>query len=138
MRRRNESGQLSVFVTALALPLVLVAGLVADGGGILAARQQAVASAFEAARAGAQAIDIDVLRSSGVVTVDPSEAREQALAYLAASGEAGTVAVQGENVTVRVTLQHHLALLSLLGLGPVAVTGVATATAVQGVTEANQ
>lgn len=138
MRRYDEGGQLSAFVVALALPLVLVAGLVVDGGSVLAAHQQAVASAFEAARAGAQSIDIDALRSSGAVTLDQSKARSQALAYLAASGESGTVAVQGADVTVTVTLRHPLTVLSLLGLGPVAVSGSATATAVQGVGGAGQ
>lgn len=138
MRHHSERGQLSVFVVLLALPLVAMAGLLADGGGVLAAHQQAVANAFEAARAGAQAIDISALRSSEAVILEQGEARAQAIAYLSAVGENGTVSVQGDSVTVMVSLRHSLAVLSVFGLGPVTVTGTATATAVQGIVGADQ
>lgn len=138
MRRHSERGQLSVFVVVLALPLVAMAGLLADGGGVLAAHQQAVADAFEAARAGAQAIDISALRSSDALVLEQGEARAQATAYLSAVGEGGKVSVQGDSVTVTVSVQHSLVVLSLFGLGPVTVTGTATATAIQGITGADQ
>jgi len=133
MRRRHEDGQVSAFVVALAVPLVAVAGLVADGGGVLAAHQEAVWTAFEAARAGAQAVDIDTLRSSGSVVLDQGMARTAALSYLSASGYEGTVAVQGASVTVTVSRRHSLAILSMLGIGPVTVVGTASATATQGI-----
>ena len=131
--RNTESGQLSAFVVLLALPLIAVAGLVADGGGVLAAHQQAISTAFEAARAGAQAVDQNVLRASGVVTLDEPEARREALSYLTAAGQSGTVSVSPDKVTVTVTMRHSLAVLSALGIGPVSVSGTATATPVQGV-----
>lgn len=131
--RRGESGQLSAFVVLLAVPLVAVAGLVADGGGVLAAHQQAISTAFEAARAGAQAIDQSVLRSTGAVVLDVPEARRDALLFLAAAGQSGTVSVSAQSVTVTIDVRHSLAVLSALGLGPVTVSGTATATAVQGV-----
>jgi Flp pilus assembly protein TadG len=133
MRCSKEAGQLSAFVAVLTLPLLLVAGLVVDGGGVLAAHQAAISTAFEAARAGAQAINLDVLRSSGAVVLDPDEARSEALGYLAAAGRTGTVSVVGDAVTVTVTLRHTLAVLSVLGIGPVTVSGTATATATQGI-----
>jgi hypothetical protein len=132
----DEGGQLTVFVALLAVPLVGVVGLVVDGGGVLAAHQKAVADAFEAARAGAEAVDIGVLRASGVVQLDPGQARSDALAFLAAAGETGSVAVAGDSVTVTVSVRHPLAVLSMFGLGPVTVTGRATATATQGITGA--
>ena len=131
--RRGESGQLSAFGVLLAVPLVAVAGLVADGGGVLAAHQQAISTAFEAARAGAQAIDQSVLRSTGAVVLDVPEARRDALLFLAAAGQSGTVSVSAQSVTVTIDVRHSLAVLSALGLGPVTVSGTATATAVQGV-----
>ena len=133
MTHRDESGQLSAFVVLLVVPLVAVAGLVADGGGVLAAHQAAVSDAFEAARAGAQAVDLSVLRSTGQVVLNQAQARTEALSYLSAAGESGTVSVSADAVTVTVTMRHSLAVLSALGLGPVAVSGTATATAVQGV-----
>lgn len=131
--RRGESGQLSAFVVLLTVPLVAVAGLVADGGGVLAAHQQAISTAFEAARAGAQAVDQSVLRSTGTVVLNESQARAEALSYLAAAGQTGTVSVGADSVTVTVSMRHDLAVLSALGVGPVTVSGTATATAVQGV-----
>ncbi len=138
MSDRDEAGQLTVFVVVLTLPLLLVAGLVVDGGGVLAAHQRAIATAFEAARAGAQAVDLNVLRSSGQVALDPGEARVEALGYLAASGQAGDVSVTGNTVTVTVVLRHALAVLSVLGIGPVTVSGTATATATQGINGGGQ
>jgi hypothetical protein len=46
--------------------------------------------------------------------------------------------VHGESITVTVSLRHPLVVLSLFGLGPVKVTGTATATAIQGITGAEQ
>ena len=133
MTSHDQSGQLSAFLVVLVIPLVAVAGLVADGGGVLAAHQEAIATALEAARAGAQAVDLGVLRSSGAVVLDQSEARAEAWSYLPAAGQNGTVVVSESEVTVTVTLRHTLAVLSAFGIGPVTVSGTATATAVQGV-----
>lgn len=133
MTQAGERGQVSAFVALLVVPLLGVAGLVADGGGTLAAHDQAVSVAFEAARAGAQAIDVGALRSSGQVVLDPGGARAEAAAYLAAVGEVGSVSVAGDTVTVTVRVRHRMAVLSVLGLGPVTVEGTASATATQGV-----
>lgn len=136
MRGPEEHGQLSAFVALLVVPMVAVTGLVADGVGTLAAHEQAVSSAFEAARAGAQAVDIEALRASGQVVLDPSAAREQALTYLSAVGRTGSVSVVGDTVTVTVTVRHHLSVLSAIGIGPVTVRGRASATATVGLTGA--
>jgi hypothetical protein len=134
--QRDECGQLAAFVAVLAFALVLVAGLVADGGGVLAAHQQAIADAFEAARAGAQQLDQSALRSEGAVSVDPAAARTAALSYLERLGETGSVSVDGDAVTVTASLRHALAVLSAVGVGPVAISGTATASATQGITGA--
>ena len=133
MTVRDERGQLTAFVVLLVVPFISLAGLVVDGGGVLAAHEQAVSTAFEAARAGAQAIDLNQLRSSGRVVLDYRLARADASAYLSALGEAGTVSVADDTVTVTVTVRHRLSILSTLGVGPVTVTGTAGATATQGV-----
>ena len=136
--RRDEEGQLSAFVAILVLPLVAVAGLVYDGGSVMAAHQEAITEAFQAARAGAQALDANALRQAGTVVVDPVAARSAALAYLSAVGRTGTVSVTGAEVTVKVSFPHPLAILSALGVRPVTVSGTASASAVRGVTEAGQ
>ena len=58
MRRRDERGSITPFVVIVALAIILLAGLVIDGGRQLNAKGRAVAYAQEAARAGAQAVDV--------------------------------------------------------------------------------
>lgn len=58
MRRRDERGSITPFVIIVALGIILLAGLVIDGGRQLNAKGRAVAYAQEAARAGAQAVDV--------------------------------------------------------------------------------
>jgi len=99
---------------------------------VLAAHQQAINESFEAARAGAQALDVGALRSSGTVSVDPAAADQAAQGYLSVLGHTGTVAVSGDQVTVTVNFVHPLGILDAFGLGPVTVAGTSTVTATQG------
>jgi hypothetical protein len=76
----------------------------------LADRTNAVALAFQAARAGAQAIDAESVRA-GTIVVDPVAARTAIYAttaqLLAANGDTGSVAlvsIDGRRVTVSVTI----------------------------------
>ncbi|MBS3939868.1 MAG: hypothetical protein KG028_02800, partial [Actinobacteria bacterium] len=59
--RQGEDGAVSILVVGLATALLMVAGLLYDGGQILSARREAFAVADNAARAGAQALDIGAL-----------------------------------------------------------------------------
>ena len=54
-----ERGSVAVLVPVLAVVVLLLAGLVLDGGRQLTARARAVAYAEEAARAGAAAVDLE-------------------------------------------------------------------------------
>ena len=74
--RPRERGSVTVFVVIFTIALVFVAGLVFDGGQILAARREASNVAESAARAGAQAIDEGELRRSGQIRLDPLNARD--------------------------------------------------------------
>lgn len=86
MRRfRNDSGSLSLYVAILAVPILLLAGLVIDGGGALVAKQRAADQAEQAARAGANAIDIAVLRDSGNKWLNCADATGRVQAYRAQS-----------------------------------------------------
>ena len=136
-RRRSrlddaESGMVTAFVVIFTLALVLMAGLVLDGGLALAAKVQAIDDAQAAARAGAQAIDIPTYRASGQITLDPAQATADAERYLAAAGHTGTVSVNGEQVTVTVTITQPTQILDLAGIGHLIETGTGTATAEQG------
>jgi hypothetical protein len=128
----TESGMVTAFVVIFTLALLLMAGLVLDGGLALAAKVQAIDDAQAAARAGAQAIDIPTYRASGQITLDPAQATADAQHYLAAAGHTGTVAVNGEQVTVTVTITQATQILSLAGIDHLTETGTGSATAEQG------
>jgi Flp pilus assembly protein TadG len=135
-RLRDEHGQVTAFVVTIFLALLLLAGLVIDGGLALAAKRRAINEAEAAARAGAQAIAIPTFRTSGNITLDPASARTAAHAYLAAAGHSGTVRVVGERVTVTVQITQQLQILGLAGLGHLTVTGQGTAVPEHGVEQA--
>ena len=128
----TESGMVTAFVVIFTLALLLMAGLVLDGGLALAARVRAIDDAQAAARAGAQAIDIPTYRATGQITLDPAQATADAEHYLAAAGNTGIVAVNGNQVTVTVTITQPTQILDLAGISHFTETGSGTATAEQG------
>lgn len=132
---RDERGAVTAFVVVFTTTLLLVAGLVIDGGYVLAARRAAINEAEAAARAGAQAVRTDVLRADGPVTIDPTEARRRVLDYLTVSGHAATVDVSGDTVHVEVSFSKPLAILGLAGLGQVTVRGTGEAQGVRGLVQ---
>ena len=129
----NDRGSVTVFVVVFTVALLMVAGLVVDGGYTLAAHRRAFNEAEAAARAGAQAIDMNVLRSTGTVQLDPDAARGRAEAYLATTGDDGTVEVDGDVVRVHVRFEQPMLILSVVGVGPLRIEGDGTARAVRGV-----
>lgn len=131
-----ERGSIAAFTVISLAALLLVVGLVYDGGLVLAAQRRAVHTAEAAARAGAQAIDEPTLRATGTLQVDGAEATRLAGAYLATTDTTGTVEVTApDEVSVTVTVTQPLALLGLVGLQTRTVTGQASARAVQGIQE---
>jgi len=107
--------------------VLAVAGLVYDGGGLIATKRQMINNAEQAARAGAQAIDTNTLMATGTVQLDPTEAVARAEAFLAANGWTGTATANPSSVTVIVTHRQTLAFLHSLGISDRTVTGSATA-----------
>ena len=118
----DEAGMVTAFVVIFTLALLAMAGLVLDGGLALAAKVQAIDDAQAAARAGAQAIDIPLYRTTGQITLNPQAAVADAERYLAASGHTGTV-------TVSVTQPTQI--LSIVGIDSIGVSGTGSATAEQ-------
>lgn len=104
MRRNGDRGGISTFLAVIFVALLMGAGLVVDGGRKVAALREASHLADNAARAGAQAVNLDILRSIGTVTLDPDQATILAEQYLAAAGHTGDVSVAGDTVSVTVTL----------------------------------
>jgi Flp pilus assembly protein TadG len=108
---RGEGGSVSAFVAVVAVGLVMVAGMAYDGGQIVAAQATARDLAGSAARAGAQEVDLDRLRSTGDATLDPDRATAAAQAYLAQAGFIGTMRVSGPSITVTVSVRQPMRIL---------------------------
>lgn len=110
-RRHPERGSMTGFVAVIATALVMVAGMAYDGGAVLNTHAAARRDAAEAARAGAQQVDIDHLRATGELRLDPAAAAAAATDFLEAAGVTGSAQVDGAEITVTVTVHHDLLIL---------------------------
>lgn len=133
-RWREDDGSITVFVVGLTLALMMVAGLVYDGGRVLAARRQAHNLAENAARAAAQAVDLDSLRTGAPLVLDPLNAEVAAHDYLAATGYSGEVVVTADRVEVTVSITTPMVLLQVAGVPDRTVTARGEARLVRGIT----
>jgi Flp pilus assembly protein TadG len=107
----SDRGSITAFVAIVATALVLVAGMAYDGGRVIAAHTTARNDAERAARAGAQQIDLDHLRSTGEPRLDPVAAQAAAVAYLARTGATGSATVSEASVTVTVSRSQPMLIL---------------------------
>jgi hypothetical protein len=135
MRLTDERGTVTVFVVSMTTALLLVAGLVFDGGRIIAANREADAVAGAAARAGVQGLDESGVRSTDGAPILAPEAIRRVQRYLASTDYQGTATVSGETVSVEVHRPQTLAILSLAGLTTSDITGTGSARAVRSVGE---
>ncbi len=133
MRRHVERGSVTVFVVSMTLSLLLMAGLVLDGGRIIAGRREADAVAAAAARAGAQGLDESGLRSTTEAPIRASDASVRVHRYLEPTGFTGSATVDGDTVVVRVHRTQDLQILSLVGMGSASIEGSATARTIRAV-----
>ena len=91
----------------------MVAGLAYDGGQIVTAQATARDLAANAARAGAQEVDLDELRATGRAALDIDAATQAAEDYLARTGHRGSVTVNGPSITVSVHVVQPMLILPL-------------------------
>ncbi|WP_042440185.1 hypothetical protein [Streptacidiphilus albus] len=126
-RRPRDAGTVTAFTAVMVVALLAVTGLVVDGGLALTAEVKAMGQAEDAARAGAQAIDLDRLRTSGTVQLSPAAAGQAADEYLASEGATGTARATTQNVAVTVHATIHTTLLTLVGLSTLTVQADSTA-----------
>jgi hypothetical protein len=133
----GDSGMVMFWVIPLMAGLIAMAGLVVDGGNAIAAREKAADVAQQAARAGADALSPESLHQSrpGALTADYNAATAAAQRVLAAAGISNPdVAVNGDSVTVSVTVHEKTQILSAFGLSEVSGSASSTATALHGTT----
>src|SRR5690349_7210581 len=126
----DERGSVLLYMVPITLVLLLFAGLVFDGGTALAAQGHALDVAQQAARAGANAITPESLRTGGPVhlRIDPPAAQAAARQVLTAGGATGTVTVDADVVTVTAQVCARTAILSAIGIQDA--SGQATASAI--------
>jgi Flp pilus assembly protein TadG len=131
-RRDDDRGAIALFVVVFTVALLAAVGLVVDGGGKLRALQRADEAAREAARAGSQMLDVPAAVRGDSARIDPASAARAARAYLDAAGVEGTVAVHGNAVQVSTSVTYEPVFLGVAGVGPLTVTGSASARPVTG------
>lgn len=112
-RVQRDRGAVTAFAVIAVIGLLMAAGLVLDGGRLLAARRDAIDVGRGAARAGAQAVIPAVPGTGGTAQVDPARAQALAQAYLARAGYQGDVTVTGDTVTVTVHTRVSMVVLPL-------------------------
>jgi hypothetical protein len=132
----GEKGSVTVWLVIVTVAMVAAIGLVFDGGTALALRGEAIADAYGAARAGAEALDQSSFARGGAPSPDTAAASSAALSFLSQLGvEPGraNVTVNGAVVTVTVHLSSPATILAAVGAGPFTLTGQGSARAVFGV-----
>ncbi|MFE5108381.1 pilus assembly protein TadG-related protein [Streptomyces sp. NPDC056663] len=120
---------MSIFFALSALAILMVMGLLVDGGGALNAGNRATSLAQEAARTAGQQLDPAQAIEGTAITIDPDAAVGAAQDYLAAANVQGDVQItNGEQtltVTVHDTYTTHFA--TFVGMSTINVTGTAHA-----------
>lgn len=101
------AGYLAAFIVLFSVLVVAGVGILIDSARIFAADRQCTSIAFEAARAGANALDAEAVRE-GVIVVDGVAANAAASAaaatFVSATGATlQSVSVEGDQVTVVVS-----------------------------------
>lgn len=124
---------LTLFTCVITVAMLIMIGLVVDGGYVLAARRRAIDEANGAARAGAEALAPSSYRTSGSLDLDPAAADAAAQGYLAAAGHSGSVTVNGNDVTVTLNFDQPMSLLRIIGIDAVSVSGRGQARSVRGI-----
>jgi Flp pilus assembly protein TadG len=139
-RVEGERGSVTLFFVIACVGLLVMAGLVVDGGTKAKALQRADRVAAEAARTGGQAITVPTSVTGDPPLVQTGVAAAAAEGYLRAAGVRGDVAVLdgGRRLTVTTTITEDTIFLGLIGIHTVRATGRAEATLVRGITEADQ
>jgi hypothetical protein len=131
--RERDQGTVAMFTVIFALFVILLAGLLVDGGLAIHARQRAADIAEQAARAAADDVDVRLLRTTGELRIaDAGSACAKARRLVARYPEAGDVQCglrDSRTAWVQVKITVELQLLSIMpGFSDMEITSSATAT----------
>jgi Flp pilus assembly protein TadG len=126
-RLRRDEGSLTLFTTVVLGTLMLFAAVSLDFGAALNAKIRALHAASEAARIGAQQLDLPALHSGRVRVLNPDQAKAAAQRFLASSGATGTVTASATSVTVNAKARQRTWILPMVGIDTVTMTADATA-----------
>lgn len=131
--RSGERGSVSSWLITGAFVMILGVGIAVDLTGQVHTQTRANNVAFEAARAGAQQLDVDAAVSGGATgKLDQGAVRQAVAAYLGSAGMTGrVVGIREDAVTVQVDAVYETKFLSIIALSRMPVTGEGEARAVQ-------
>ena len=137
LRKRmvGDEGMVSAFLLAAMIGLFAVVGLGLDPGEAYATKIKAIGQAEEAARAGAQQLDLTTYRNTGVLQLDPVAAEQAAQRFLTAEGQTGTATATATRITVTITTSYRTQLWHLAGIDTITVHATGTATPQRGITQ---
>ena len=126
-RAARDEGSISLGLVVMVVAVMVAIGLVIDGGAKIRAVEQATRVAAEAARAGAQEVDVTAVQTAGATALDPARARTAARAVLEAAGVQGEVHATQTRVTVDATVSRSTVFLGMIGVNSVTGHGSADA-----------
>ena len=129
MATPQDRGVISGFVVALAVCLVVMAGLAIDSGRLVAARVRASDHAENVARLASQEVSLIRL---GIRTIDRERAQTVAQEYFDQNDLDGSILVSHQSVTATVRIEQDTTLLHLVGIGTRSVAMTRTASLVSG------
>lgn len=134
---RGDRGSVSVFIVTIAAALIVVLGLVIDGGRMLAGHRRTRNLAAQAARVGAQ--EVTLPRAGGRPALDPVRAPQRARSFLAAAGARGSARLicgggACDRIEVRVTDTVDMSILGAFGVSDRTVSDTVTVRLATGIT----
>ncbi|MGI5233141.1 pilus assembly protein TadG-related protein [Actinoallomurus sp. CA-142502] len=137
-RRRDDRGTVALFTTIFAVFVLVLAGLLVDGGLTIHARQRAADIAEQAARAAADDIDVAYLRRTGrarILATDAPCRRARLLAkkYPEVTGPIQCDTSGGEVARVIVQIRVKFQLLSAFGFSDMTMSSAASAHPQEGI-----
>ncbi|MGD0835001.1 MAG: hypothetical protein ABSA40_11400 [Candidatus Dormibacteria bacterium] len=134
--RRRERGSLTVFMVGAVFAMILAIGLGVDGSRALQGFLRASGEAQEAARTGADVLDVASVYGGTTPAVNGTGACAAAAAYIEQTGDdlvsCTPSVVDGAQLTVSVSAQVPTIFLGLFGVNSFTMTASATSESIEG------